>query len=120
MTGPAITNVQPLEYRDDPRGWPDSRGRPDKTTPSPPAVVGRNSEFAMLRERLAAALAGHGSLTLIGGEAGIGKTALAEALSREASAQGALVLVGRSFDLAETAPYGPWLDLFAHYHPAEV
>ena len=59
-----------------------------------------------------AALAGHGSLVLIGGEAGIGKTALAEALCREAAEQGALVLVGRCYDLTETPPYGPWVELF--------
>jgi hypothetical protein len=61
---------------------------------------------------------GTGSLVLIGGEAGIGKTALAEALCRDAADQGALVLVGRCFDLAETPPYGPWVDLFARYQPA--
>src|SRR4051794_28646661 len=69
---------------------------------NPPALVGRERELALLREYLSAALDGRGSLVLIGGEAGIGKTALAEALCREASEQGALVLVGRCFDLAET------------------
>ena len=80
---------------------------------SSPHLVGRDHEQALLREHLAAALAGHGSLILIGGEAGIGKTALAEALTAEAAAQGALVLVGRCFDLSETPPYGPWAEAFA-------
>ena len=66
----------------------------------------------MLRDCLSAALAGQGGLVLIGGEAGIGKTALAEALCREATEQGALVLVGRCYDLTETPPYGPWVELF--------
>jgi predicted ATPase len=43
----------------------------------------------------------------IGGEAGIGKTALAEAPSGEARGRGARVLVGRCYDPAETPPYGP-------------
>jgi DNA-binding CsgD family transcriptional regulator len=66
----------------------------------------------VLRDRLAAAVAGHGSLVLIGGEAGIGKTALAEAICWEAAERGALVLVGRCYDLTETPPYGPWVELF--------
>src|SRR5215211_3719732 len=78
----------------------------------PPLLVGRERERALLREHLAAALAGRGGLVLIGGEAGIGKTALAEALLRDAEAQGALALVGRCYDLSETPPYGPWVELF--------
>ncbi|HEX5506056.1 MAG TPA: AAA family ATPase, partial [Thermomicrobiales bacterium] len=54
-----------------------------------------------------------GGLVLIGGEAGIGKTALAEALCAEAARRGALVLVGRCYDLSETPPYGPWAEAFA-------
>jgi len=73
-------------------------------------LVGRDRERAMLRVQLAAALDGRGSLALIGGEAGIGKTALAEALLGEALAAGALVLVGRCYDLTETPPYGPWAE----------
>src|SRR6478672_3441172 len=84
------------------------------SAPSP--LVGRAREQAILRECLAAACAGNGSLALIGGEAGIGKTALAESICRDATEQGARVLVGRCFDLAETPAYGPWLYLFERYH----
>src|SRR4051794_20925288 len=87
---------------------------PSAYLPQPPPLVGREREQAMLRDALAAALAGRGSLMLIGGEAGIGKTALAEATLAEATVQGALVLVGRCYDLAETPPYGPWIQLFGH------
>src|ERR671916_518380 len=61
---------------------------------------------------------GSGSGVLIGGEAGIGKTALAEAVVRDAEARGALVLVGRCYDLTETPPYGPWIEAFEQL-PAE-
>src|SRR5262245_60958137 len=90
------------------------RGSPMADQPAPPSptraapLVGREREQAMLRDALAAARAGRGALVLIGGEAGIGKTALAEALCEEAEAQGALALVGRCYDLTETPPYGPW------------
>ena len=46
-------------------------------------LVGRDRELGILRERLEATCAGHGGLVLIGGEAGIGKTALAEAMCRD-------------------------------------
>ena len=85
----------------------------------PRALVGRDRELAMLRAALDAALAGHGGLVLIGGEAGIGKTVLAEVALDEARAAGALVLVGRCYDLAETPPYGPFLDLLRGYVPAD-
>ena len=78
-----------------------------------PLLAGREQEQALLGAALGHALAGRGSLVLIGGEAGIGKTALAEALGREATARGALALVGRCYDLSETPPYGPWRELFA-------
>lgn len=77
-----------------------------------PPLVGRERERAILRDHLDAALAGQGSLVLISGEAGIGKTTLADALCREAAAQGALVLTGHCYDLTETPPYGLWVELF--------
>ena len=77
-------------------------------------LVGRDRELGVLRERLAVAVSGQGGLVLISGEAGIGKTALAEALCREAAEQGALVRVGHCYDLTETPPYGPWTEIRDH------
>ena len=74
---------------------------------SAPTLVGREHEQAALRAALDRALAGRGSLILICGEAGIGKTALAEWLLAEAATQGALALVGRCYDLSETPPTVP-------------
>lgn len=82
-------------------------------------LVGREREQALLRDHLAEALGGHGSLVLIAGEAGIGKTTLAEGLCQEASAHDAVVLIGRCYDLTETPPYGPWVELFADYQAAD-
>src|SRR5215210_7718814 len=83
----------------------------------PPALVGREREQVFLREELAAAFAGHGRLVLLGGEAGIGKTTLARDLARDATARDLYVLSGHCYDLTNTPPYGPWLDLVAHYSP---
>jgi DNA-binding CsgD family transcriptional regulator len=77
-----------------------------------PVVVGRTLEQIFLREELAAVLGGRGRLVLLGGEAGIGKTTLARDLTSEAAARGARVLTGSCYDLTNTPPYGPWLDLF--------
>jgi len=76
-------------------------------------LVGRDREQATLRARLTTARMGHGGLVLLGGEAGVGKTALAEWLLAEARQQGATILVGRCYDLTETPPYGPWAEALA-------
>ncbi len=75
------------------------------------SLVGRDRELAILRRQLDAALDGRSSLVLIGGDAGIGKTALAEDACRAASDQGFLVLIGHCYDLTETPPYGPWTEI---------
>src|SRR5206468_1989940 len=86
---------------------------------SPPPLVGREREQAVLCDRLDTAIVGHGGLVLVAGEAGIGKTALAEETCRVATERGALVLVGRCYDLTETPPYGPWVELFGHYRQTD-
>ncbi len=93
---------------------------PSSPMSAPPStLVGRDRELGVLHEQFVAALAGEGRLVLVGGEAGIGKTALVETLGREAEAQGALVLTGRCYDLTQTPPYGPWIGLFGQYLRAD-
>jgi DNA-binding CsgD family transcriptional regulator len=87
-------------------------------TQAPSPLIGRDRELAILRAQLDAAITGHGGLVLIGGEAGIGKTALAEAVCADASQQGALVLVGHCYDLSETPPYGPWTEARSQFPPS--
>lgn len=83
-------------------------------TPSTP-FVGRARESAVLHDAINAMRVGRGSVVLVSGSAGLGKTALVESACREAAAGGALVLTGRSYDLTETPPYGPWVELLAGY-----
>ena len=72
-----------------------------------PALQGRAAALEALRAALAAALQGTGTLALISGEAGIGKSALADVIAHEAEAQGARVLRGRAWEFADAPPYFP-------------
>lgn len=76
-----------------------------------PLLVGRSRERGLLHSQLREALAGKGGLVILSGEAGIGKTSLAEDACRNASDAGALVLAGNCYDRSETPPYGPWVEI---------
>ncbi len=85
-----------------------------------PLLVGREREQAILTAQLDRMLAGQGSVVLIGGEAGIGKTTLVEDLSIQAEERGCLVLWGHAYDLSVTPPYGPWLEIFRAYRGVDA
>jgi len=76
-----------------------------------PLVVGRERERERLLGLLDRAFGGHGSLTLISGGAGVGKTTLVEIVADAAIVRGALVLTGHCYDLTTTPPYGPWIEI---------
>lgn len=74
-------------------------------------LIGREREQAELRRVLAAARAGQGGLTLLAGEAGVGKTCLVEDVLAGADLS---VLAGAAYqDLA--LPYGPILTVLRSY-----
>jgi hypothetical protein len=60
---------------------------------------------------LAAARAGHGALFLLAGDAGIGKTRLAEAVAEDAAENGDTVLWGSAWDAGGAPAYWPWTQL---------
>jgi class 3 adenylate cyclase len=70
-------------------------------------LVGRDRELARLVDRLREVSAGRGGLVLLAGEAGIGKTRLAEEAAAEAERDGAFVLWGRCFEGEYAPPYAP-------------
>jgi DNA-binding CsgD family transcriptional regulator/tetratricopeptide (TPR) repeat protein len=79
------------------------------------AFFGRERELSTLRRSLERMFQGEGSLVIVSGEAGIGKTSLVNEVTGFAKEQGALVLTGAAYDLSATPPYGPWLELFERY-----
>jgi DNA-binding CsgD family transcriptional regulator/DNA-binding transcriptional ArsR family regulator len=73
-------------------------------------LVERQRELLELQELFGALRSGQGSLILIGGEIGVGKTALVNEFTRQISSEGIRSFVGHCYDLESTPPYGPWLD----------
>lgn len=63
-----------------------------------------------MRQTLDDLAAGSGSLVLIGGEVGIGKTTLTTWLLAEAEEHGVVALAGGCYDLTTTPPYWPWVE----------
>ena len=71
--------------------------------------VGRERELGELAAGLDDAMAGRGRLFLIGGEPGIGKSALTDELADRARERGVRVLSGRCWEAGGAPPYWPWV-----------
>ena len=77
--------------------------------------VGRRRELGELLRGLEDADRGRGSLFLVAGEPGIGKSRLAEELVAHARARGARVLVGRCWEAGGAPAYWPWVQSLRGY-----
>jgi class 3 adenylate cyclase/tetratricopeptide (TPR) repeat protein len=73
--------------------------------------VGRDLERSALRLSVDRAEAGHGSLVLLNGGSGVGKTRLAEEIGAEARRRGMLFLVGQSNKATQGFAYGPVVEV---------
>jgi predicted ATPase len=80
-------------------------------------LLERDAELRRLRETLRGAGQGRGSVVLVSGEAGIGKTSLVRAFAREAAGP-ARVLAGACDDLVTPRTLGPFRDMARGDAPA--
>ena len=69
------------------------------------AFAGRAQEQATLRRHLDAALGGRGSLVMIGGEPGIGKTRIAEEIATAGVERGMAFHIGHTYEVEGALPY---------------
>jgi predicted ATPase len=75
-----------------------------------PVVVGRSDELATLRAALESAVAGRGSIILVVGEPGLGKTRLLREVHGWCAARGLASLVGRAVQTASPVPFRPLVE----------
>ena len=87
---------------------------PDKERGQHIALIGRDHERDQLLRGLDAALAGRGSLALIGGEPGIGKTHLTRAILAEAARRGFFTVVGHCYEGEGAPPYVPFIEMLEY------
>jgi hypothetical protein len=93
---------------------------PPSAAAGPPPFVGREGERAALDQTLASAAAAEGALVHVIGEAGIGKTRLAEDFAVRARAAGARVFWGRAWEEG-APPFWPWVEVLrALFEQAEA
>ena len=76
----------------------------------PTPFVRREAELARLKELVERTRRGSGTLVLISGEAGVGKSRLAEEAAKEAERAGLGPLVGHCLDMESAQPYLPLIE----------
>jgi predicted ATPase len=86
-----------------------------------PIIVGRSNDLAVLAEALDAACRGAGSVVLITGEAGVGKSRLLREVRGRCTERGGITLIGRAADTATPIPFRPLAEaLLAAYRAGVV
>ncbi len=83
----------------------------DVPPPLEASLIGREAEWARLTGAWGVARRGEGRIVLLEGEAGVGKSRLADEFLRWVVAEGGTVLKGRSHDGRAGVPYEPVADL---------
>jgi tetratricopeptide (TPR) repeat protein len=75
------------------------------------AFVGRETERAAIRTAIDRAMEGRGSLILLGGGPGVGKTRLATEMSEYASGRGFKCHAGHCYEREDPVPYLPFVEI---------
>ena len=90
---------------------------PPEAGPSPrdEGLLGRGRELAELRSAVDRALGGAGAIVLLSGEAGIGKSRLAEACALYAEERGGSVAVGRCWEAGGAPAFWPWTQVLRNH-----
>ena len=73
-------------------------------------LVGRQAELGRIRESLTSAQHSRGSIVLVSGEAGVGKTRLCREILADASARSMQTLLGRAYPEDTDVAFGPIVD----------
>jgi DNA-binding SARP family transcriptional activator len=113
--GRELRELHQAILRQDPSLEPEARGAVEVAPEAQGAFVGREPELAELITGLDETFAGHGRLYLLQGDAGIGKSRLADELIGRAKARGARVLAGRCWEAGGAPAYWPWTQSLRAY-----
>jgi DNA-binding winged helix-turn-helix (wHTH) protein len=103
--------VRPVSVRDPLEVGREAVPTTPELQPQGEPYVGRARVLARLHEALNAARAGRGSVCVLMGEPGIGKTRAVEVLERELRGSGVRVAWGYCREAGETPPLWPWREL---------
>jgi predicted ATPase len=95
----------------DPAAFREAVSQPLGGRPSTRAFVGRTQELSDLVAALDETASGRGSLCLLTGEPGIGKTRLMSELGQVAADGGFRVVAGRCWEEGGAPPYWPWIQV---------
>ena len=82
-----------------------------------PPLVGREREVQLLGRILDQTWSGQGLVVAITGEAGIGKSRVADEVLTEARRRGGLILVARCHETEQILPFAPWVNAFRELPP---
>ena len=86
-----------------------------RSAPPRGVFISRQRELSGLCRALEEAQRGHGQIVLVSGEAGIGKTRLAQELAASAASGTVSVLWGRCVHGETSPPYWPWAQIVASF-----